>query len=364
MATAGLPFWGPQDFERPALLRMLESADRIGKLLNAVSPKTAATLLLSAAEYDPDLVEDSSSSLVFRVPWNSGPPRPPVVLVTELLTERLDPRKVAERLNLYLVETLRRQVRTANMTMPEMTDSSDGSDTMDMVAPPADMQGEAGQMRTSPLLYLLVYLGREPWTFEVDNDRLRKLPPDLTGIEPRFRLLFLGVRHADAATLRGGGLAGDLLWLLSLDRSAGRQFIPAFEHVLARQEAIPPNPTVEPVRRTAVWFLLHLMLRRGVDEFPRLRQGLLAAFSDITRRRETEAAMRTIFDSCAEMGELKARREVLLDLMSAKFGAVPTEDVALVNRISNVQKLDDLLRRVLSAKDIDAVGLWDRPDAD
>ena len=46
MRSGHLPFWGPDGYERAALLQLLESPDRLARLLAAVSPKVAATLNL------------------------------------------------------------------------------------------------------------------------------------------------------------------------------------------------------------------------------------------------------------------------------------------------------------------------------
>jgi len=47
----------------------------------------------------------------------------------------------------------------------------------------------------------------------------------------------------------------------------------------------------------------------------------------------------------------------LLDLMRAKFGARPASVTRLVSAITNVRRLDTLIRRVLTARTPEEMGL-------
>ena len=58
-----------------------------------------------------------------------------------------------------------------------------------------------------------------------------------------------------------------------------------------------------------------------------------------------------------EMGRTEAKRETLLTLMRAKFGALPPVVARKVSAIENPRRLDTLLRRVLTAKSVDEMGL-------
>ena len=58
-----------------------------------------------------------------------------------------------------------------------------------------------------------------------------------------------------------------------------------------------------------------------------------------------------------KLGELRAKRQTLLDLMRAKFGARPASVTRLVSAITNVRRLDTLIRRVLTARTPEEMGL-------
>lgn len=57
------------------------------------------------------------------------------------------------------------------------------------------------------------------------------------------------------------------------------------------------------------------------------------------------------------IGALQAKRETLLDLAQAKFGAVPTAFVDRVQNISDAAVLDSLCRRVLTAERLEDLGI-------
>ena len=58
-----------------------------------------------------------------------------------------------------------------------------------------------------------------------------------------------------------------------------------------------------------------------------------------------------------KLGELRAKRQTLLRLMRARFGALPATVTRIVSGTDNVRRLDTLLRRVLSARTLEEMGL-------
>lgn len=57
------------------------------------------------------------------------------------------------------------------------------------------------------------------------------------------------------------------------------------------------------------------------------------------------------------LGELRAKRETLVTLMRAKFGALPARVAKKVSVIENRRRLDTLLRRILTARTLADMGL-------
>ncbi len=58
-----------------------------------------------------------------------------------------------------------------------------------------------------------------------------------------------------------------------------------------------------------------------------------------------------------QLGELRAKRETLLALMRAKYGPLPSRTSKAVAAIESRRRLDTLLRRVLSARTLEEMGL-------
>jgi hypothetical protein len=61
-------------------------------------------------------------------------------------------------------------------------------------------------------------------------------------------------------------------------------------------------------------------------------------------------------DKLMEKGVIEGKRETLLRLLSAKFGALPKEVTARTGAMSNAE-LDSVLDRLLTATTLDELGL-------
>jgi hypothetical protein len=325
-----LPALKPESFDTAAPARLLESAEALRAITACVSPQVGAALdFARAAPAGPEVVAavEPAGAVVRLVPWKSGEGKSPVVV--------------------------------AALTRPVPQPAEPFADQLRSVLA-ACWAGQVASGRLSPAILLLLYGGRDPWRLDLDPERIADLPAEQTALDPKFKVVFLSVRTADAQVLDGRGPFGRLLRAWAADRGRARDFVDAYEGVLDALDRLPTGEAADADFRLCLWFLIHLMVfRREVGEFPRLRQGLLGYFQDARRRREAENMLRTIFDSCSEIGEIKARREVLLDLMTTKFGALPDEDVAKINRMQKVSVLTNLTRRVLIARDLDDMGLWD-----
>jgi hypothetical protein len=56
-------------------------------------------------------------------------------------------------------------------------------------------------------------------------------------------------------------------------------------------------------------------------------------------------------------GELKAKREVLLDLMTTKFGSVPPNVRRRINAIRNTRRINEMLKKGFTAETIEEIGI-------
>jgi hypothetical protein len=65
----------------------------------------------------------------------------------------------------------------------------------------------------------------------------------------------------------------------------------------------------------------------------------------------------TYFDKLELKGELKGKREILLRLLTAKFGPLPEETVVRIAAVGETSELDSYLDRVLMAASLEDIGL-------
>jgi hypothetical protein len=340
------PRWTPQSFDG-AVAWLLDSGEALRTTAAAVAPVVEQMLDFAAPQKSPfggaPAGEPIRPALARLVPWKPTVQtvEPPVLLTVYLLPSPPTADDLTGALRAYLESAWRAQCAA-----------------WDQATVPA-----SGLRLLHPVIFVLVYLGNEEWKVALDLDKLQQHPTDLTEHHPKFKVLSLSLKWVKPELLTNAGVFGKVLRVAAVAGRSGPRFLPAYEDVLADMDAMPVTTDAE--RRRWLWYLIYLMvMKRAAGEFPRLRQALVGAFADTGRRREVDDMLRTIFDSCSEIGELKARRDMLLDLMGVKFGTVPKEDAEHVARIQNLETLTRLLRRVITARDIDDVGLFDAPDAD
>jgi hypothetical protein len=347
MTTSELNFLPPEAFERTGLTDLLADPEAVRTVVTAVTPAVGEGLDFSRTSPLPGPAERiKGCASTMRVPLRLRPASPDespeAAVAVAVLPTPFPEAELTVGLRSLMVSVWRR-------FRPEPNAAGPGYAPTESPPPPLP-----------PLVLALIYAGREMWKVAVDSKKLVEFPPDLAAAQPKFKILTLSLRSANPALLAKPGPFGRVLAVFGGDAAPAKTFLSLWEGALSALNAMPMEPAAEDDRRRWTWYLIHLLVYwRPLGEFPRLRQELIGAFVDTKRRREVEDMLRTVLDSCSEIGEIKARREILIELMTAKFGDLPPEDIAYVNRMSNIPRLAQLIRRTLSARDLDDMGLFD-----
>jgi hypothetical protein len=199
------------------------------------------------------------------------------------------------------------------------------------------------------------------------------LPPALRRFVPQHETLLLNLQEmAPEALVAAGHPLGWVLRVMQQERANREELALALRETIEGLGRLPSAE--EPAWRHAAYYLLLLIYhRRERQEWEALTQVILEAVRERVRREEIETMGKTIAEALIEEGKelglqqgkelglqqgtLQSRRDVLLRQMRAKFGPLPPAIVEQVEAIGDVNQLDGLLEKVLTADNVEEMGL-------
>lgn len=355
-----------RNFPDAAMRWILESPANVRGLLLAVAPEIADRIAYGRLRALPRTFIQTSfrereADLVLRAPYRARDGSPEREVWIYLLLEHQSSRDplLPFRLLFYMVqlwEAERREQEEAKV--PD------------------------GQQRLSPILPVVVYTGRREWDRLGSLAELCDTPPELGGFLPRFDCVFFNVGTAGPERLEAGGDPfGGLLRLLHDEAAPAAVFKAVVEDACRRFRGL--QATGDPERWWRLtWFVVGLILhRRPSDEQAPLLEVVRQAIGDAEIMREVEVMAKTYAEDLIErgmaigaererelgkelglelgkeIGRTHAKRETLLELMRLKFGPLPAEVEARVAGLSDIARLDELLRLILTAGSLAEMGL-------
>jgi hypothetical protein len=96
---------------------------------------------------------------------------------------------------------------------------------------------------------------------------------------------------------------------------------------------------------------------RPASDREALRQRINAALRDDRDRLEVDMAWRTMAEEDRHEERIVDRKRTLLDQLRLRWGTLPAETEQVIEATQDADKLAEWLRGVITARDLDAVGI-------
>jgi hypothetical protein len=223
--------------------------------------------------------------------------------------------------------------------------------------------------RVQPVLPVVLYTGTER---RDSPGRLIDLvdPGEQFGrVTPDFEPIFLNLPALPPERMVSeGGCFGQVLRLLQRRKARLPEFRRLLEEALEALEAMPP---AQRLRWLELLSYIHMLVyhEREEREVRGLQETIEASVQTDPHRQEMQAVKRTILDKWMDEGRKKGRKEeaihtrqqTLLRQLRARFPDVPQATVDVVIATRDVAQLDAWLDRVVSARNLDEVGIGPAP---
>jgi hypothetical protein len=216
-------------------------------------------------------------------------------------------------------------------------------------------------LRVPPVLPLVLYTGEGPWQGNRSLHDLLDEPAEFHAFVPDWAPLFWELGDHDADQLLASGDAWqETLAVLRAQGAETADFQRVFAEAVRRLEEVAAQDQVR-------WYdLMRIVLSWGLWRRPRAeRQNLVAAAqaaqSNVNRRKEVGLMGQTIAEAIYEegllkgrsegetLGELKALRLMLRQLLARRFGTVPD---ALLERIDSTTDIARLTAAALEVANL------------
>jgi predicted transposase/invertase (TIGR01784 family) len=208
--------------------------------------------------------------------------------------------------------------------------------------------------RLPAVLPLVLHNGKRPWRASLDLESLFvEVPPGLRRYLPRLRYLLLdeGRLDLDRPELAHNSIAT----LFRIEASGTSEDFPLLTRKLA--DLLSKETDREFSRILNDWFisLVHRTFPGAIisETMDLMEAPMLEETAQEWRKQALKEGRR----EGRREGEVAGMRELLLQLMTARFGRLPASVRVQVEEISSKQELRKLGRRVLAAKSLQHLGL-------
>ncbi|HLJ56055.1 MAG TPA: Rpn family recombination-promoting nuclease/putative transposase [Chthonomonadaceae bacterium] len=313
---------------------LLDDADNLRGLLRLARPDLAEKVDFGRAErvdrsFIPDDLRKLEADVIYRAPFKKGRS---FVWIYVLLEHQSKPdRRMGFRLLCYMVELWQAEARDFDAA-----------------------KRRAGSLRLSPIIPIVLYTGQRKWTTELSLQALMDLPDSV----PVWQTLFIDLQLTPPEKLTQLGDAV-LLALRAIQAADApkEELERALTEVAGLVDAMPADSQAA-IRDVLYFVYLLIYHKRDAGEQDELSRVVEASVKHYESERE-EARM-TGADMLLKRGREEGRdagvRETVPDLLTDKFGAVPSEISARVLELSRGE-LVRVRRAILAAQSVDDLGL-------
>ncbi len=225
----------------------------------------------------------------------------------------------------------------------------------------AKQYGEKHSSRVSvklhPVLPIVLHTGSYSW------DKLGTLLDLMDDAEafreftPAFEPLFVSLPDVTEAELENtGGFFGQVLALVKTREATRSAFAQRLDRTVTKVQEMPSEE--RPRRMELLSYIDAAVYHwRGRSEHSFLRQRIDAALKDDETRLEMEMIRKTMAQAEAERYTLEERKRTLVDQLLCGFSPLPAEIEQTIQMTQDSEKLAGWLRGVITARDLDAIGI-------
>jgi hypothetical protein len=211
------------------------------------------------------------------------------------------------------------------------------------------------ERRLRPIVPLLFYTGEERWAAPLDLASLMRLPAELEAFAPRWRTLRLDLHETPPETLtRFASAVGWALRALQAESAPSAEMEQVLSEAMAGLEGLTEEQAGQWQR--AAWYLMLLVMNRREEEA--LAELLVerARRSKFRQRGEVVAMGKSILEQVEARGEESGIRQALVMVLVRRFGALPPEVEAALER-ADVTTMSAWLATAATATSLAEVGI-------
>jgi hypothetical protein len=339
-----------RQFPENGLKQVLTSPGNVRELLALAGAKMLPRLDFAGMQVDQTTYVTAeyrhvSSDLVLSVtlrPSGKGRRKKPLLLtiLIELQSEpdRLMPLRVLE----YLVQIWKQQVKQYG-----------------------EEHRSLASVKLNPVLPVVLHTGSYRWERLGSLLDLMEDAEDFREVIPAFDPLFVSLPDASEADLeKEGGYFGQVLALLKARKARRGAFAQRLGQTVAKVEELKGD---ERLRRLELLCYVEALVyhSRETSEHIALRQRIDAALKNDESRLEIDMVRRTLADvhraegrdEGRREGEIAARKQTLLDQLRLRWAPLPPMIEQAIEATQDPEKLAEWLRGVITARDLDSVGI-------
>jgi hypothetical protein len=215
------------------------------------------------------------------------------------------------------------------------------------------------QRRLHPVIPVILYTGRAPWSVPIGLANLMALPSELEPFTPGWETLFLNLHETPPGTLtRFATAVGWALRVLQAERAPRAEMERVLIEAMAGLEGLTEEQAGQWLR--VAWFLvLFAFHRRGENELVELIRER-AQQSKFRQKKELATMGQTIAqriaEQAAQQATQQATREALETVLVDRFGTLPE---AIQQRLAttDAETMRRWLKAALRAASLEEVGI-------
>ena len=222
------------------------------------------------------------------------------------------------------------------------------------------------QWRFRPILPIVYYTGEKRWSNPLTLDAIMDMPDVLARFVPKFDTLFLSVNETETADLKKTDHPlGWLLTVLQKENADTETLSTALFEAVSYLETLDETKASQQ-RKAFAYLVLLILNRRPAEE----HKDLIALVEQHAHDMEVENMAQSIIELTREQGEKqgreqgekRAKREDIIKLLQSRFSAVPESVRNEINLIQNLEHLDSIFDKALTAETLDEIGLQNHDD--
>ncbi|MBI1925209.1 Rpn family recombination-promoting nuclease/putative transposase [Candidatus Poribacteria bacterium] len=212
-----------------------------------------------------------------------------------------------------------------------------------------------------PILPVVFYTGSQPWETPLEMKSLVDLPASLERFVPQQEILFLNLKAtAPEQLITENHPFGWVLRVIQKEEAMAEEFKEALRLAVEHLSQMPQDERAnwEKLMRFLLALIYH---RREQEEHAEFLNLVETTVSEKSRREEVGQMGKTIaqafIEEGKELGAVTAKQEAVIKLLRGKFDQSSQTLIEKIASIRQVEQLDALFDRALSAQTLDEVGI-------